>query len=125
MISFESKGDFSKLNSFFERTLELADLGFLDKYGREGVMALSAATPVYTGLAASSWYYTIERNKNSVSLIWSNSDIENGRNVILLIQYGHATKSGTYVAGRDFINPALKPIFDRIADEAWKGVNNL
>lgn len=122
MITFEGKGDFKKTNSFFEKLLENFNVGALDKYGKLGVEALSAATPVDTGLAASSWYYKIEHDKGSSKIIWGNSDIEGGCNVAILVQYGHGTRNGGYVQGRDFINPAMRPVFDEIADKAWKEV---
>lgn len=123
MITFTQKGDFSNLDKFLERALNSINLGNLDKYGREGVRALSAATPKDTGLASSSWTYSIQRNNNGTSIIWSNEDIEGGHNVALLLQYGHGTKNGGFVKGIDFINPAMRPLFERIADEAWKEVN--
>lgn len=122
LITFEQKGDFSKTDKFLEKILNIVKLGELDKYGEMGVEALSAATPKETGLAAGSWTYDIERTKEGTSIVWSNTDIEGGCNVILLLQYGHGTRGGTYVQGIDFINPAMKPIFDQIADEAWKEV---
>lgn len=124
MVTFEQHGDFSKLNKFLERCLEVVHFGWLDKYGRKGVEALSAATPKDTGLAASSWSYDIVREGKNVRIEWHNDDIENGRNVIILVQYGHATKNGGWVEGVDFINPALEPIFEEICDEVWKEVNN-
>lgn len=122
MISFEAKGDFKKLNGFFEKALNFVHLGDLDKYGEMGVKALSDASPKLTGRMSKSWYYKIERSNGTVKIIWCNSDIENGENVALLVQYGHGTRSGKYVEGRDFINPAIKPIFDEIAKGAWKEV---
>ena len=123
IITFKSKGDFRKANSFMERLLELFDIGILDKYGQMGVDALSRNTPVDTGLLASSWYYTIERTKGSTKIIWSNSDIEGGCNVAILVQYGHGLKGGGYVQGIDFINPAIQPIFEQILQEISKEVN--
>lgn len=123
MITLVQKGDFRKTNSFLEKLLEIAHLGELDKYGKMGVDALSAATPVLTGRAASSWYYKIERRTGSTSIIWGNNDIEGGCNVVLLLQHGHGTRLGGYVQGRDFINPAIKPVFDEIADSVWKEVS--
>lgn len=125
MITFTHKGDFKKVNGYFERLREIMRFGILDKYGRKGVEALSAATPVDTGRLASSWYYTIEHDKNGASLVWSNSDIEGGCNVAILIQYGHGTRNGGYVSGIDYINPALAPIMQEIADAAWKEVTSL
>lgn len=122
MIKVEVDGDFRKTDRFFEKLLEVANIGVLDKYGRMGVSALSAATPQDTGLASSSWYYTIEHSKGSSTITWCNSDIEGGYNVAILIQYGHGTRNGGFVQGRDFINPAMRPVFDEIADSAWKEV---
>lgn len=125
MISFTQKGDFSKLNRYFEKLREAAKIGVLDKYGREGVAALSSATPVDSGLAAGSWYYEIERSATSARIIFNNSDIENGFPVAIMIQYGHGTGTGGWVEGRDYINPAIQPVFDKIADAAWREVTSL
>lgn len=95
-----------------------------DKYGKEGVAALSAATPVDTGKTAASWDYEVIYSKGDVSIVWTNSNIYRGIPIALIIQMGHATKSGTYVQGRDYINPAIRPIFDRMADELWKEVEH-
>ena len=122
MISFRAKGDFSKLNNFLERTLEKIRLGNLDKYGRRGVKALQEATPQDTGKTADSWSYEIVRGKGQVRLCFLNSNIQNGVPVAIVIQYGFVTKTGFRVAGRDYINPAIRPIFDKIAEEAWKEV---
>lgn len=94
----------------------------LDRFGQEGVAALSAATPIDTGLAASQWDYQVTRDRGTYSITWINHDIEGGATVVLLIQYGHGTGTGGFVQGRDFINPAMRPIFDRIANEAWEAV---
>lgn len=125
MISFKQKGDFSKLNRYFERLRETARVGVLDKYGRKGVAALESATPIDSGLAAHSWYYKIERSNNSARIIFCNSDVENGFPVAIMVQYGHGTGTGGWVEGRDYINPAIQPLFDEIADEAWKEVTKL
>ncbi len=93
-----------------------------DKYGAAGVKALSAATPVDTGKTAGSWSYEIIQKNQSVEIIWNNSNIQNGVPIAVILQYGHATKSGGWVQGRDYINPAIQPIFDQIAEEAWKEV---
>jgi len=122
MISFRQKGDFSKLTTYLERVKEKVKIGNLDKYGQEGVAALSSATPVRTGLTANSWYYKIEQSKDSVTLSFHNSNIQNGVPIAIILQYGHATRDGGWVEGRDYINPAIQPIFDRIAEEAWKEV---
>ena len=122
MISFRQKGDFSKLNRYLQRVKEVARLSILDKYGREGVAALSSATPVDTGKTAASWYYDIKINKESASITFNNSNIQNGVPIAIILQYGHGTRNGGWVEGRDYINPVIQPIFDKIAEEAWKEV---
>ncbi len=122
MINIRQKGDFKNLSSFLEKTKEKLNLGLLDKYGREGVAALQAATPKDTGKTSESWYYKIERKNGSVSLTFHNSNQNKGVPIAIILQYGHATRNGGYVEGVDYINPALRPIFDKIAEEAWKEV---
>ena len=125
MIKFRHKGDFSKFTRYLERTKESVRLGDLDRYGREGVAALASATPVDTGLTASSWYYKIEHTKRSAKISFYNSNIQNGVPIAIILQYGHGTGTGGWVEGRDYINPAVQPIFDRIVNEAWKEVTKL
>ena len=125
MISFRQKGDFSKLTKYLEKVKEGFDVGILDKYGQAGVMALASATPVDTGLTANSWYYKIEKSKGSVSISFHNSNIQNGVPIAVILQYGHGTKNGGWVQGRDYINPAIRPIFDAIVEDAWKEVTKL
>lgn len=122
MVIFRQKGDFSKLTSFMERIKESINLGILDKYGKAGVAALASATPTDTGLTASSWYYKIENKYGVASVGFYNSNIQNGVPIAIIIQYGHGTGTGGYVQGRDYINPALRPIFDELAEKAWKEV---
>lgn len=122
MIIFKQKGDFSKLDKFFERALESFDLGLLDKYGRRGVEALSKATPVDSGKTAASWDYTIQRNKGSTSLVFTNSNINDGVPIAIILQYGHGTRNGGYVQGIDYINPAVQPVFEELAETAWREV---
>ena len=122
MINIRQKGDFKNLSSFLEKTKEKLNLGLLDKYGREGVAALQAATPKDTGKTSESWYYKIKRKNGSVSLTFHNSNQNKGVPIAIILQYGHATGNGGYVEGVDYINPALRPIFDKIAEEAWKEV---
>ena len=122
MINIRQKGDFKNLSSFLEKTKEKLNLGLLDKYGREGVAALQAATPKDTGKTSESWYYKIERKNGSVSLTFHNSNQNKGVPIAIILQYGHATGNCGYVEGVDYINPALRPIFDKIAEEAWKEV---
>ena len=125
MITFRQKGDFSKLTNYLERVKEAAKLGVLDKYGQEGVAALSSATTVDTGRTANSWSYKVEHQNGSASINFYNSNYNNGVNIAVILQYGHGTGTGGWVAGRDYINPAIQPVFDKIADEAWKEVTKL
>ena len=125
MISFRQKGDFSKLTRYLERVKESFNASILDKYGQAGVRALASATPVDTGLTANSWYYKIEKSKGSVSIAFYNSNIQNGVPIAVILQYGHRTKNGGWVQGRDYINPAIRPIFDAIVEDAWKEVTKI
>lgn len=122
MVEFVQTGDFGKITGFLEKAKEYFHVGKLDKYGREGVTALRNATPVNSGITADSWYYEIKQDKSGVTISFLNSNIQNGSNIAILLQYGHATRNGGYVQGRDYINPAIQPIFDKIAEEAWKEV---
>ena len=122
MISIRTKGDFSSFNRFCEKLLEIGKFGKLDRYGRMGVDALSSYTPINTGLLASSWVYNIERTKDYVSIVWSNTDIEGGYNVALLVQYGHGNGHGGYIQGIDYINPALAPVFEEILNDLLREV---
>ena len=122
MISFRQKGDFSKLTNYLERMKEVVKIGDLDKYGREGVAALESATPVESGLTARSWYYEIKHENGSATITFKNSNIQNGVSIAVILQYGHGTGTGGWVQGRDYINPAIQPIFDKIAENAWREV---
>lgn len=122
MIRFRQKGDFSKLTRFLERAKNAVHLGDLDKYGREGVAALASATPVDSGLTAASWYYKITNTNGSVKISFYNSNIQNGVPIAIILQYGHATGTGGWVEGRDYINPSVRPVFDKIANSAWREV---
>ena len=122
MISFRQKGDFSKLTNYLERMKEVIKIGDLDKFGREGVAALESATPVESGLTARSWYYEIENKNGSATISFHNSNIQNGVPIAVILQYGHGTGTGGWVQGRDYINPAIQPIVDKIAENAWKEV---
>ena len=124
MIRVTMKGKFTKTNSFFQRILEKVKLSSLDSWGRKGVEALSSATPVDTGETAASWYYEIVRDNDQVKLVWLNSNVNKGVNIALIIQYGHASRNGVFIEGRDYINPTLSPIFDDIEESAWKEVKN-
>lgn len=124
-ITFRHKGDFSKITRFLSKAKKPINTNLLNKYGRMGVNALKSATPVDTGLTASSWYYKIVQRDGSVSLEFYNSNRQNGVLIAVILQYGHATGTGGWVEGVDYINPALKPIFDELAKEAWKEVVNV
>ena len=125
MISFRHKGDFSKADRYLEKLRESVKLGVLDKYGRAGVAALSSATPVDTGLTANSWFYEIEHSSGSDKIIFNNSNIQNGVPIAIILQYGHGTGTGGWVQGRDYINPAIQPIFDQMTKEVWKEVTSV
>lgn len=125
MITFRQKGDFSKLTRYFERVKEAAKIGVLDKYGRAGVAALASATPVKSGKTANSWTYEIERQNGSASIVFHNTNINQGVPIAIILQYGHGTGTGGWVQGRDYINPAIQPIFDKLADDAWKEVTKV
>lgn len=125
MIEFRQKGNFDKLSSYLERVKEMAKIGILDRYGREGVVALSSATPIDTGKTANSWYYKISRQNGSASITFYNSNINEGVPIAIILQYGHGTRDGGWVNGRDYINPAIRPIFDKIANDAWREMTKL
>ena len=125
MISFRQKGDFSKATRWFENLKQIAHLSILDKYGKEGVAALASATPKDSGLTANSWGYTIERSSGSAKIIFENSNVNKGVNIAIILQYGHGTGTGGWVEGRDYINPGIQPIFDRIAEESWEEVTKV
>ena len=125
MIKFSHKGDFSKATRFLGKAKQTVHLGLLEKYGRAGVAALASATPVDSGLTASSWYYEIENNRGSVTITFNNSNVQNGVPIAIILFYGHGTRNGGWVQGRDYINPALQPIFDNLANEAWREVTKL
>ena len=122
MITINHYGDFKKLTNFLEKMKRMFDVSMLDKYGREGVAALSAATPVDSGKTASSWTYEIKDIKDGVALTFDNTNIQNGVPIAIILQYGHGTRNGGWVEGRDYINPAIQPVFDKLANEAWKEV---
>lgn len=125
MISFRQKGDFSKLNRYFERIKEAARVSVLDKYGQAGVAALSSATPVDSGETANSWFYEIEHTSTSATITFCNSHINKGVPIAIILQYGHGTGTGGWVEGRDYINPAIQPVFDKITSEAWEEVTKI
>lgn len=125
MVKFKQNGDFSKVTEYLLKTNGAIKNSTLKKYGELGVEALSRATPIDTGLTAASWFYTIEKTQNGVKLVFRNSNIvDDWCSVAIMIQYGHATRNGGWVEGRDYINPAIQPIFDALADELYKEVTH-
>lgn len=119
VIKFYHKGNFSKATKFFNILLDRKYLNKLDVYGQMGVEALQAATPTDTGETARSWSYEITQDKNRATITWTNSHIVDHVNIAIILQYGHATRNGSWVEGRDYINPALQPLFDKMAEEVW------
>jgi hypothetical protein len=122
MIVFEHKGDFKNTDRFLRRMTKADFASILQRVGKRGVSALAAATPIDSSLAANSWGYETRRSRGSFEINWTNSDIENGFPVVIGIQYGHGTGTGGYVQGRDFINPAMRPIFEQILADLWTEV---
>ena len=122
MISIRHKGDFSKTTRFLKNAKSSARISNLDAYGKEGVAALASATPVDSGLTANSWYYKIDYKEGTTTLSFHNSNIQNGVPIAIILQYGHGTRNGGWVRGRDYINPSVRPIFDKIAENAWREV---
>lgn len=125
MIKVRHKGDFSKVTAYLQRAKKGVNIRSLEKYAREGVAALSSATPVESGLTASSWYYEIENQNGRIRISFCNSNINRGVPIAIILQYGHGTRNGGWVEGRDYINPAIRPIFDKITNEAWREVTKL
>ena len=125
MITFKHSGDFNHKEMFLKKASRAEYLKVVEQYCQQGVQALAEATPVDSGKTASSWNYNIERSKGGISIYWTNSNINKGVNIAIILQYGHGTRNGGYVQGRDYINPALRPIFDAMADGMWKEVTSL
>jgi len=124
MIVIESTGDFKNTEAFLRKMTQNDLFLSLGYYGAAGVQALSNATPLDTGETAQSWYYEVKQDSKSISIIWGNTNVVNGRPIAVLVQYGHGARNGGYVVGRDYINPALQPLFDRIASDVWKEVTS-
>lgn len=122
VVMFRQKGDFRRTSDFLKRANRLNLDVILNQYGQEGVEALRAATPKDTGTTANSWSYVIHKGTGSITITWSNSNIVDGVSIAVILQYGHGTRNGGYVQGTDYINPAMKPIFDKIAQRAWEEV---
>ena len=124
MIKLTSRGDFKHTEQFFDTVSKKAILENLEHYGQVGVDALSAATPVDTGKTAASWSYRVEYGNGTVSIVWSNSNENQGIPIVVLIRYGHGVRGGGYASGLDLISPALAPVFPEIADSVWKAVTS-
>ena len=124
MITFSQKGSFDKLDQFLYRSMHIGKLAKLDRYGQEGVTALKNATPVDTGNTRDCWDYEVKNENGTCSISFFNTNINDGVPIAIILQYGHGTRNGGYVRGRDYINPAIRPIFDRIAENVWKEVCN-
>ena len=122
MITIESQGEWKLTRNWFDRMTKLDLALIMNQFGKEGVSALASATPSKSGLTSKSWNYEVTRKGNNWKITWTNSNINKGANIAVLIQYGHGTRNGGYVVGRDYINPAIRPIFDKIAEKAWKEV---
>lgn len=122
MIRAEIKGDFRKTKKFLTSLLSKDKYSGIERIAKEGVKALEAATPVDTGLTAASWIYEIEQSEKKTVIYFSNLNVNNGVNVAVILQYGHGTRNGGFVQGRDYINPAIKPIFDKMEEDMWKVV---
>lgn len=124
MIKITHKGDFTKTTQFLNKVSKLPIRSILEKYGNMGVQALSAATPIDSGKTASSWVYDIEMTNSGYQINWNNTNVNKGVNIALILQMGHGTRNGGYVRGRDYINPAIQPVFDQLANEAWQEVTD-
>ena len=124
MITFESSGSFVNVDRFLERMAKEEILSALNQYAELGVLALASATPSKSGATANAWSCEVTSKRNNYTITWSNSNMNDGVNVAVILQYGHGTGTGGYVQGRDYINPAIQPIFDKIADEVWKVVTS-
>lgn len=122
MITIESQGEWKLTRNWFDRMTKLDLALIMNQFGKEGVSALAAATPSRSGLTSKSWNYEVTRKGNNWKITWTNSNVNKGANIAVLIQYGHGTRNGGYVVGRDYINPAIRPVFEKIAQKAWKEV---
>lgn len=125
MITFKHRGDFRNTERFFTGVKKAEYLRILDKYGNAGVVLLAEATPKDTGKTAASWTYKITRTKAVTYITWSNTNLPDGAQIAIMLQYGYATRFGAYVQGRDYINPAIQPLFDQMVADVWKEVTNL
>ena len=124
MVTFKHRGNFNNLEKFLNKVRGSTYLNMLNKYGEAGVKALADATPVDSGKTAECWTFEISRTQNRTTLSWLNTNVNEGVNIAVILQYGHGTGTGGYVEGRDYINPAIRPVFDKIAEEAWREVTS-
>lgn len=124
LITVKHRGNFKNTEKFFSRMMNWHFENKLESYGKQGVAALASATPVDTGLTANSWNYEIVRGGNTYSIVWTNSNVNKGVNIALILQLGHGTRNGGYVVGRDYINPAIQPVFEKMANDLWTEVVN-
>ena len=122
MISFTHTGDFRRTNRFLHRLKQLHYMNKLRSYAQQGVDALASATPIDSGNTAGHWSYEIVETTGRTSIYWKNNNVNDGVNIAIILQYGHGTRNGGWVEGRDYINPAIQPIFDQMAEEVWKEV---
>ena len=122
MVHFRHRGNFNRIEKFFNKVSGAGYLNQLSKYGQEGVEALRASTPIDTGRTADCWTFDIIGGSDRTTISWTNTNVNQNVNIAIILQYGHGTGTGGYVQGRDYINPAMRPVFDRIADEAWREV---
>lgn len=122
MITFKQKGTFKKTDNFFNRMKNWEFMRHMQEFGEQGVQALAASTPVDSGATAAAWGYEIQRTSQGVSIFWTNSNTNKNVNIAVILQFGHGTGTGGWVEGRDYINPAIRPVFDDIAEKAWKEV---
>lgn len=122
MIRVKTRGNFNNTERFFKKASGINIRRILEKYGQAGVDALASFTPVETGKTAAAWSYEITRTSSGYSVVWKNSNVNDGVNIALILQYGHGTRNGGYVEGIDYINPALQPIFEEMSNEIWKEV---
>lgn len=125
MITIRHKGDLSKTTNFLKRSKNVMKRIDFEKFGRQGVAALASATPVETGETASSWYYTVTRKEGITTISFSNRHMHNGVPIAIILQYGHGTRNGGWVEGRDYINPAIQPVFDKLTNDAWEEVTKV
>lgn len=125
MITISSKGNFNNTEKFFKKVATSNYISVFDKYGKEGVRLLSSATPVDTGKTSESWTYEVKKSKSGISIEWSNSNVVNGVQIAVIIQYGHGTQNGAYIQGQDYINPVIKPLFDILTNDIWKDVSKV